>query len=127
MSVPQWPHVPGTHRAHQYDAEFIVSLYLLSNYFSRCQHFINRVSATAKIVLLHFSFYPLLCSRKIGKPINLKKMKQKITVLMMMLSASVSVSAKVVETTLWEDTYTNGVELNSETVAALEAGNVLRV
>lgn len=45
----------------------------------------------------------------------------------MMLSASVSVSAKIVETTLWEDTYTDGVELNSETVAALEAGNVLRV
>lgn len=54
-------------------------------------------------------------------------MKQKITFLVMMLSASVSVSAKIVETTLWEDTYTTGVELNSETVAVLEAGNVLRV
>ena len=54
-------------------------------------------------------------------------MKQKITFLVMMLSASISVSAKIVETTLWEGTYTSGVELNSETVAALEAGNVLRV
>jgi len=54
-------------------------------------------------------------------------MKKNFTFLMMMLSASVGVSAKIVETTLWEDTYTDGVELNSETVAALEAGNVLRV
>lgn len=54
-------------------------------------------------------------------------MKKKITLLMMVLSASVGVSAKIVETTLWEDTYTDGVELNSETVDALEAGNVLRV
>lgn len=38
-----------------------------------------------------------------------------------------AVNAKTVETTLWNDTYTDGVELNSETVATFEAGDVLRV
>ena len=37
------------------------------------------------------------------------------------------VNAKTVETTLWNDTYTDGVELNSETVATFKAGDVLRV
>lgn len=54
-------------------------------------------------------------------------MKKKFTILMMMLSTSVGVGAKITETTLWEDTYTDGVGLNSEAVTALEAGNVLRV
>ena len=45
----------------------------------------------------------------------------------MVLSLSMGVSAKLVETTLWEGVYTDGIELNAETVAALEAGNVLRV
>ena len=37
----------------------------------------------------------------------------------------ISLSAK--ETTLWEATYTNGVEINSETVASFQAGDTLRV
>ncbi len=37
------------------------------------------------------------------------------------------VNAKTVETTLWNDTYTDGVELNSETVATFKVDDVLRV
>ena len=36
-------------------------------------------------------------------------------------------NAKTVETTLWEGTYSDGVELNAETVASFKAGDVLRV
>lgn len=38
-----------------------------------------------------------------------------------------ALNAKTVETTLWNDTYTDGVELNNETVANFKAGDVLRV
>lgn len=51
---------------------------------------------------------------------------KKVTLLLMALMA-MTVNAKTVETTLWNDTYTDGVELNSETVATFEAGDVLRV
>lgn len=51
---------------------------------------------------------------------------KKITLFLMALVA-MTVNAKTVETTLWNDTYTDGVELNSETVATFEAGDILRV
>lgn len=55
-------------------------------------------------------------------------MKQELTLLLMALLTGVgSLNAKTTTTTLWEGTYMDGIELNSETVAALEAGNVLRV
>ena len=36
-------------------------------------------------------------------------------------------NAKTFQTTLWEDTYTSAIELNSETVATFKAGDVLRI
>lgn len=36
-------------------------------------------------------------------------------------------SLSAAETTLWEATYTNGVEINSETVASFQAGDTLRI
>lgn len=51
---------------------------------------------------------------------------KKITLFLMALVA-MTVNAKTMETTLWNDTYTDGVELNSETVATFEAGDILRV
>lgn len=41
------------------------------------------------------------------------------------LAATLSLSAA--ETTLWESTYTDGVEINSETVASFKAGDILRI
>ncbi len=37
------------------------------------------------------------------------------------------ISLSAAETTLWESTYTDGVEINSETVASFQAGDTLRV
>lgn len=37
------------------------------------------------------------------------------------------ISLSAAETTLWESTYTDGVEINSETVASFKAGDTLRV
>ncbi len=51
---------------------------------------------------------------------------RKITLFLMVLVA-MAVNAKTVETILWNGTYTDGVELNSETVATFKAGDVLRV
>lgn len=48
-------------------------------------------------------------------------------VFFMMLALSLEANAGSVEKELWSDTYVDGVELNAETVAAFEAGNVLRV
>ena len=45
----------------------------------------------------------------------------------MMVALSLKASAGSVETVLWNDTYVDGVELNAETVATFEAGNILRV
>ncbi|MBR4499074.1 MAG: hypothetical protein IKP11_00880 [Paludibacteraceae bacterium] len=36
-------------------------------------------------------------------------------------------SLSAAETTLWESTYTDGVEINSETVASFKAGDILRI
>ena len=52
-------------------------------------------------------------------------MKKLLTILILLL-ATVSINAET-ETTLWESTYTDGIELNSETVATFEAGDILRV
>lgn len=46
---------------------------------------------------------------------------------MLALVAAMAVNAKTVETTLWEGTYSDGVELNAETVATFKAGDILRV
>ena len=46
----------------------------------------------------------------------------------MALTAMVgTTNAKTFQTTLWEDTYTSAIELNSETVATFKAGDVLRI
>ena len=37
------------------------------------------------------------------------------------------ISLSAAETTLWEATYTDGVEINSETVASFKAGDILRI
>lgn len=37
------------------------------------------------------------------------------------------ISLSAAETTLWESTYTDGVEINSETVASFKAGDILRI
>lgn len=44
-----------------------------------------------------------------------------------MAALSLDASAGTVENVLWNDTYVDGVELNAETVANFEVGNVLRV
>jgi len=48
-------------------------------------------------------------------------------VFFMMLALSLEANAGSVEKELWSDTYVDGVELNAETVATFEVGNVLRV
>ena len=48
-------------------------------------------------------------------------------VFFIMVALSVNASAGSVETVLWNGTYVDGVELNAETVATFEAGNILRV
>ena len=53
---------------------------------------------------------------------------KKIMFLIGALMATVGqLNAKTTETTLWDDTYSDGVELNSETVGTMKAGDVLRV
>ena len=52
-------------------------------------------------------------------------MKKLLTILTMLL-ASISIYAET-ETTLWEDTYADGIELNSATISNFKAGDVLRV
>ena len=52
-------------------------------------------------------------------------MKKLLTILTMLMA--VVTQGYAAETTLWEDTYSDGVELNSETVATFKAGDVLRV
>ena len=54
-------------------------------------------------------------------------MKKLLTILILLLSVASQGRASLVETTLWEDTYTDGVELNAATVATFKAGDVLRV
>jgi hypothetical protein len=50
---------------------------------------------------------------------------KKIFTFIAALAATLSLSAA--ETTLWESTYTDGVEINSETVASFKAGDILRI
>ncbi len=54
-------------------------------------------------------------------------MKKFTLMLMALLAFAGSMNAKTFETTLWEDTYTEAIELNAETVATFKAGNVLRI
>lgn len=55
-------------------------------------------------------------------------MKRKlISMFIALLTMTNGAKAKIVETTLWNDTYAGEVELNSETVATFKAGDVLRV
>ena len=54
-------------------------------------------------------------------------MKKVLLTLMALLTIVCGTNAKTVETTLWNDTYTDGVELSGETVATFKAGDVLRV
>ena len=54
-------------------------------------------------------------------------MKKFTLMLMALLAFAGSMKAKSFETTLWEDTYTEAIELNAETVATFKAGNVLRI
>lgn len=51
---------------------------------------------------------------------------KKICLLLLALVA-MTANAKTVETILWEGTYTDGVEIGAEAVAALKAGDVLRI
>ena len=50
---------------------------------------------------------------------------KKIFTFIAALAATLSLSAA--EATLWESTYTDGVEINSETVASFQAGDILRI
>ena len=50
---------------------------------------------------------------------------KKIFTFIAALAATLSLSAA--EATLWESTYTDGVEINSETVASFKAGDILRI
>ena len=52
---------------------------------------------------------------------------RKIALFFILALVASTVNAKTMETILWNDTYTDGVELNSETVADFKAGDVLRV
>lgn len=54
-------------------------------------------------------------------------MKKFTLMLMALLAFAGSMNAKSFETTLWEDTYTEAIELNAETVATFNEGNVLRI
>lgn len=54
-------------------------------------------------------------------------MKKFTLMLMALLAFAGSMNAKSFETTLWEDTYTEAIELNAEAVATFKAGNVLRI
>lgn len=53
---------------------------------------------------------------------------KKMILFVLALTAMVgTTNAKTFQTTLWEDTYTSAIELNSETVATFKAGDVLRI
>ncbi len=54
-------------------------------------------------------------------------MKKLIFTFVALLTMATGVKAKTAEIILWNGTYTDGVELNSETVATFKAGDVLRV
>ena len=54
-------------------------------------------------------------------------MKKLLTILILLLAVASQGWATIVETTLWNDEYTDGVELNAATVATFNAGDVLRV
>lgn len=54
-------------------------------------------------------------------------MKKFYSLFMTLCLSTMLLNAKTVETTLWEGTYSDGVELNAETVASFKAGDVLRV
>lgn len=56
---------------------------------------------------------------------NKKTIMKKIFTFFAALAATLSLSAA--ETTLWESTYTDGVEINSETVASFNQGDILRI
>ncbi len=51
---------------------------------------------------------------------------RKITLYILLLVV-MNIDAKLIETTLWEDTYVNEVPINAEAVATLAAGDVLRI
>ncbi len=54
-------------------------------------------------------------------------MKKFLTILLILVTCVSQGLAEQVETKLWEDTYSDGIELNSETVATFKAGDILRV
>jgi cephalosporin-C deacetylase len=54
-------------------------------------------------------------------------MRKIVCLLAFLLTIITGAKAATTETTLWQDTYTNGVELNGTTVASFKAGDVLRV
>lgn len=56
---------------------------------------------------------------------NKKNIMKRIFTFFAALAATLSLSAA--ETTLWESTYTDGVEINSETVASFNQGDILRI
>lgn len=54
-------------------------------------------------------------------------MKKIYSFFMALCLSALMLNAKTVETTLWEGEYTNGVEINSATIATFKAGDILRV
>ncbi len=54
-------------------------------------------------------------------------MKKFYSLFMALCLSALMLNAKTVETTLWEGEYTNGVEINSATIATFKAGDILRV
>ena len=54
-------------------------------------------------------------------------MKKLLTILILLMAVMMPGYADVVENTLWEDTYTSSIELNSTTVSGFRSGDVLRV
>lgn len=54
-------------------------------------------------------------------------MKKIYSFFMALCLSALMVNAKTVEKVLWEDTYVDGVEINSATIATFKAGDVLRV
>lgn len=54
-------------------------------------------------------------------------MKKIYSFFMALCLSALMVNAKTVEKVLWEDTYVDGVEINSAAIATFKAGNILRV
>lgn len=54
-------------------------------------------------------------------------MKKFYSFFMALCLSVMMVNAKTVETVLWEDTYVDGVEINSAAIATFKAGDILRV